>query len=265
MNSPRRRHTAKRVVHSAREVEGIRRVAGVAAAVRDQLATELRPGMSTLELDERAGALIAEAGGASAFLNYRGFPRQVCISIDDVVVHGIGAATQVIRPGQLVSMDVGVRIDGFVGDTATTVCVGGNPEEAKHRLMEVTRRSLQAGIQAAQCGNTVRDISRAVEQVVEAAHMGVVREFVGHGVGCELHEPPEVPNFTDRGPTVRLVAGMVLAIEPMVNLGGPNVRVEQDGWTVRTTDGSPSAHFEHMVLITHNGPEVLTWPRTASE
>ncbi len=253
------------VVHTASEIAGIREAAQSTARVLEQLSQAVVPGMTTLQLDQLAGRLIQETGGTSAFYNYHGFPGQICISVDDVVVHGIGNPALVIQPGQLVSIDVGVRLGKFVGDCATTVCAGGCPSPQAQRLMAATRQSLEAGIAAARAGAYVSDIGRAVEPVARAGGFTVVRDFVGHGCGGDLHEPPEVPNFSQprRGP--KLVPGMVLCIEPMVNAGGANVFVEDDGWTVRTADGGLSAHFEHMVLITKDEPEILTWRRTPSK
>jgi methionyl aminopeptidase len=249
------------VVHTESEIRGIREAAQATAWVRDELARRVEAGLSTLELDRLAARLIEQTGGKSAFHNYHGFPGQVCISVDDAVVHGIGRDDAILQSGQLVSLDVGVRMGKYVGDSALTVCVGGQAAPVAESLLEATEESLAAGIQAARAGNSVSDIGRAVEAVVQQARFAVVRDYVGHGCGCELHEPPEVPNFAHsrRGP--KLVPGMVLAIEPMVNSGAADVVVEEDGWTVRTADGGLSAHFEHMVLVTNDNPEILTWPK----
>ena len=252
------------VIHTEREILGIKASARATAWVLDELCRQITPGLTTLEVDRLAAELIRETGGQSAFCGYRGFPGQVCISVNDEVVHGIGRLGRVLALGDLVSIDVGIRLNGFVGDCAATVCAGRPAAGGAKTLMDATRRSLEAGIAATRSGNCVNDISKAVESVVRRAGFSVVRDFVGHGCGCELHEPPEVPNFAQpqRGP--RLQAGMVLAIEPMVNAGTGKVTVAQDdGWTVRTADGGLSAHFEHMVLIRDDNPEILTWPRTA--
>ena len=227
----------KAIIHNAREVAGIRRAAKAAAWVRDQFCHTVKPGMSTLELDHLAAELIRKTGGTSAFHGYRGFPAQVCISLNDEVVHGIGRADRIIGFGDLVSIDVGVRLDGFIGDTALTLVMPPGASDLASRLVRATRESLDAGIAVARGGRYISDIGRAVDQVIRRAGFTVVRDFVGHGVGCELHEPPEVPNFeTDqRGP--RLQAGMVLAIEPMVNTGTHRIVVDGDGWTVRTAGG----------------------------
>jgi methionyl aminopeptidase len=250
-------------VHTAAEIAGIRLAARATAQVLQQLCDELKPGMSTLDVDRRAEELIRQTGGSSAFYQYRGFPGQLCISLNDEVVHGIGRAERRIRLGDIVSLDVGVRLNGFIGDSAVTVCVGAPSAPRLGRLLDSGRRSLEAGIAAAVADARVNDIGVAVEQVVTGDGFSVVRDFVGHGCGCELHEPPEVANFrtADRGP--RLQAGMVLAIEPMVNGGSSDVTIDSDGWTVRTRDGEISVHFEHMVLITDGEPEILTlWPKT---
>ncbi len=250
-------------VHSQCEIDGIRRSAEVTAAVLDELCRAVTPGMTTEELDRLAGGIIGRTGGKSAFLGYRGFPGQVCISVNDEVVHGIGCPHRVIQFRDLVSLDVGVQLDGFIGDTARTVCVGSPPTAEAAQLLAATEDSLHKGIAAARAGRRVNDISKAVEAVVQHAGFSVVRDFVGHGCGCELHEPPEVPNFAQPHSGPRLRPGMVLAIEPMVNTGTHRVRVDADGWTVRTADGGLSAHFEHMILITENEPEILTWRKTA--
>ncbi len=248
------------VIHSESEIARIRRAAGVAAAVRERLAGIVRSGMSTKEVDELAQSMIESAGARCAFLGYRGFPGHICVSLNDEVVHGIGRPDKIIKSGDVVSLDIGVLLDGCVGDTATTVMVGECAAEAKY-LLRHTELAMYDGIKAARCGNHVWHISEAVERYATSAKLGVVREYVGHGCGLKLHEPPEVPNFKSSKKGPRLLPGMVLAIEPMLNLGTHRVLTEDDGWTVRTSDGKLSAHFEHMVLITTNGPEILTWPK----
>lgn len=250
------------IVHTPQEILGIRRAAAASAQVRDALCAAVMPGMTTRQLDDLAGRLIAATGGTSAFRGYRGFPGQICISLNDEVVHGIGRDDCTMQVGDLVSMDVGVRLDGCIGDTATSFVIGGATPPDTRRLLEGTREALTAGIRAARPGNRVRDISAAVEATAREYRLGVVREYVGHGVGTALHEPPEIPNYVvrNRGPELR--PGMVLAIEPMLNLGTYRVNVGRDGWTVRTADGTLSAHFEHMILLTNADPEILTWPRT---
>lgn len=257
----RRRHDDKNyVVHSPEDIDGIRNVAGMTAEILEIICHAVRPGMTAFDLDQFAGKVINDHGGASAFYNYQGFPGQICISINDEVVHGIGRQERVIQIGDIVSIDCGVRQDGFIGDTAKTVSVGPLVGQVAD-LMSVTERSLMAGIDAAVGGNTVKDIGCAIEKMVSASGYGVVRDFVGHGCGRKLHEPPEVPNYPTRKSTELLRSGMILALEPMVNMGTHKVKIDDDGWTVRTLDGGWSAHFEHMILITNGKPEILTWPR----
>lgn len=253
------------VIHNAQEIAGIRKASQATAWVLDQLCRLIQPAMTTLDVDRLAAQFITQTGGESAFHGYRSFPGTVCISVNDEVVHGIGSPTRTLMAGDLVSIDVGVRLNGFIGDTARTICVGGCPSDADLRLLHATQEGLEAGIAAARVGNHVNDISRSVQSIVQGAGFSVVRDFVGHGCGCELHEPPEVPNFAQarRGPALQ--PGMVLAIEPMVNTGSHRVVVAQDGWTVHTADGGMSAHFEHMVLVKKGKPEILTWPKTALE
>lgn len=252
------------VIHSEREIPGIRAAAQAAAQVLAELCAAVRPGLSTGQLDEIAGDLIRATGGTSAFLGYHGYPAQACISLNQEVVHGIGRADRIILPGDLISLDVGVCLQGFIGDNARTVCAGREPSSDQQALLDTTRDSLVAGIAAARGGAFVNDISRAIEAVVRNGGFSVVRDFVGHGCGTALHEPPEIPNFAQRSRGPRLQPGMVLAIEPMVNQGTHRVSVDpNDKWTVRTADGALSAHFEHMVLITKDNAEILTWPKTA--
>lgn len=250
------------VIHTPEEIEGIRHAAAVTAGVLHRVCAMARPGMTTKELDELAGAEIVATGGVSAFHGYHGFPGQVCISVNDEVVHGIGYPDRVIAFGDIISIDCGIRLNGFIGDTARTVAIGPVSGEVA-QLLNVTEASLHKGIAAACGGNIVRDIGAAVSKEVEAAGFSIVREYVGHGVGVELHEPPEIPNYPSKRARQPLRPGMVIAIEPMVNVGSPRVKTDSDGWTVRTQDGSWSAHFEHMVLITENEPEILTWHKTA--
>lgn len=247
------------IIHTPEEIARIRVAAAMAGKARDRIAEFLRPGMSTKELDLIAGEVITSMGGKCAFLGYHGYPGNICISVNDEVVHGIGSPERFILKGDLVSIDVGVEYEGGVGDTARTDYVGDLPVPAEdQKLMDVAREALEAGIAAAVCGNYIRDISAAIQKVAKKNGIAVVRDFVGHGCGVKLHEPPEVPNYVTplRGP--RLQPGMVLAIEPMFNLGTYKVYVESNQWTVRTRDGRNSAHFEHMVLITTEQPEVLT-------
>lgn len=249
---------ARPVLKKAHEVELMRGAGRAACRVLRQAAQWVQPGMTTRELDRKVGELIAAEGGTSAFLGYRGFPMQCCLSVNEAVIHGIGNQRR-LQFGDLLKLDVGVRHGGYVGDVAMTLAVGGcSPRDQD--LMDVTIRSLHAGISAARPGGRVMDIGRAVEKVVKAAGYGVVREFCGHGVGKSVHEEPQVPNYVDRGAggKVLLVPGMTLAIEPMVTAGDPAVRLLDDQWTVVTADGRNSAHFEHTILITETGAEILT-------
>jgi methionyl aminopeptidase len=214
--------------------------------------------VTTKDVDEVAASRIKQFGGKSAFLGYRKYPCQICISVNDQVVHGL-AGPRTLRFGDIVSLDVGVIYNGFIGDTARTVAVGGC-DVAAQKLMDVGENALCEGIAQAVPGKRVVDISRAIQNHVEGNGFSVVREFVGHGVGRSMHEEPQVPNFVDGKSSPRLRPGMTLAIEPMVNAGAPGVKILNDGWTVVTQDGSLSAHFEHTVLITESEPEILTWP-----
>ena len=250
------------IVHTPDEIERIRRAAAITAQVRDQIASAIHPGMTTMDVDMLAGEFIRASGGKSAFLNYHGYPGNICISVNEEVVHGIGNPKRIIGEKDIVSIDVGVEINGAVGDTALTVSMDPEPSADIRRLLEGTRNALFKGIDAARGGKRVGDISRAVERAARDSHLGIVREYVGHGCGIRLHEPPEVPNFSGWGSGPVLVPGMVLCIEPMLNLGSEKIVVDRkDGWTVRTRDGAWSAHFEHMILITENEPEILTWQK----
>ena len=240
-------------------LEGIRKAARASAEVLDRVCKAVTPGMTTADLDMLAAEFIRDTGGKSAFLNYHGYPGHICISLNNEVVHGIGRKDRIVQPGDVVSLDVGVTMDGFVGDNARTVCAGFVPNQLAGRLLEVTEAALNAGIAAAVEGNCVSDIGRAVQQVAEAAGFGVVRDMVGHGCGRNMHEAPEVPNYYIHGKSPRLVAGMVICIEPMINAGTWKITIDKkDGWTVRTADGSLSAHFENQLLITKNQAEILT-------
>jgi methionyl aminopeptidase len=248
---------------SAEEIEKMRRVNLIVAEVLDELARNVRPGVSTGELDHIAEALTRKRGGKPAFKGYeaggRVFPASVCISINDEVVHGVPSDTRLLREGDIVGLDFGVIYQGYVGDSARTVPVGRVDAEAE-RLMTVTEQALWAGIDQARPGNRIGDVSAAIQERIEEDGFSVVREFVGHGIGRKLHEEPQVPNFGVRDRGLRLREGMVLAIEPMVNAGGPGVWIKDDGWTAVTEDGLLSAHFEHSVAITERGPYVLSRP-----
>ena len=235
----------------------MRPAGAIAARVLDEIMGFIRPGVTTRQVDEFAAAQMKAHGGKSAFLGYRNYPSHTCLSVNDEVVHGL-AGERELRFGDIISVDVGVVYQGFIGDNARTMAVGGCGVQAQ-QLMEVTEASLYKGIAAAVAGNRVTDISRAVQDYVESKGFSVVREFVGHGVGRTMHEEPQVPNFVDRKSNDKLVPGMTIAIEPMVNAGRPEIKILKDGWTVVTQDGSLSAHFEHTVLITDGEPEILTW------
>jgi len=239
-------------------MEAMRPACAVASVVLNEVAMFIRPGITTREVDEYATERMKHYGARSAFFRYRDFPGQICISVNDEVVHGMGGA-RVLRFGDIVSLDIGVKYGGFIGDTAKTVAVGGCGVLAQ-KLMDVTEKALYEGIAQAQAGNRIVDISRAIQDYVEGNGFSIVREFVGHGVGRTVHEDPQVPNFVDGKKSERLRPGMTLAIEPMVNSGLPGVKILNDGWTVVTQDGSLSAHFEHTVLITESEPEILTCP-----
>jgi methionyl aminopeptidase len=245
------------VCKSPAEIDRMRAACGVVAAVLTDLHDGVRPGVSTADLDARAEAIIRGAGGTPAFKGYHGYPASLCVSINDEVIHGIPSPTRLLDEGDIVSMDVGVILDGFVGDSAVTLPVGRVSEEAA-TLLRVTREALYRAILQVRSGGRVSDIGYAVQRHVEANGCSVVREFVGHGIGTAMHEEPQVPNYGPPGRGPKLAEGMVLAIEPMVNLGRPAVRILEDGWTAVTRDHSLSAHFEHTVAVTGDGPLVLT-------
>lgn len=230
----------------------------VAADVLEEIGAFIKPGITTRSVDEFAAERIKAHGAKSAFLGYRKYPRHVCLSVNDEVVHGLGGERE-LHFGDILSVDVGVAFKGYIGDNARTFAVGGCGVAAQ-RLLDITEQALGLGIGAARAGNRVTDISRAVQEFVEGNGYSVVREFVGHGVGRAMHEEPQVPNFVDRKMNDKLRPGMTIAIEPMVNAGRPDVKILKDGWTVVTQDGSLSAHFEHTVLITDGDAEILTCP-----
>ena len=228
-----------------------------ASEILERVSSIIRPGITTGEADSAAADFMVEAGCKSAFLGYRGFPGHICISLNEEVVHGIGG-TRKIQYGDIVKLDIGVVLDGWVGDTATTVAVGVIDEKVQ-RLLTVTEEALYKAIPYAVDGRRLGDLCASIEEVVVINGYSVVREFVGHGVGRKLHEEPQVPNYGRSGSGPKLKAGMVLAIEPMVNMGRSEVKILEDGWTVIAADRKPSAHFEHSVLITKGEPEILTW------
>jgi methionyl aminopeptidase len=236
----------------------MRAAGGVAAQVLSEVAAFIAPGMTTKVIDDYAGKRIAHYGGKSAFLGYQRYPCQICISVNEEVVHGM-AGERRVQFGDIISLDVGVLYEGYIGDNARTVPVGGC-DILSQKLIDVTEKALYEGISRAIPGNRVVDISRAIQTHVESHGFSIVREYVGHGVGRSLHEQPQIPNYVDPRCDAKLKKGMTLAIEPMVNAGQAKTKRLGDGWTVVTIDGMPSAHFEHTILVTDGEPEILTWP-----
>lgn len=248
-------------IKSAKEIEKMRHSCRTASDILDRVSELVRPGITTKEVDEAAADFMSDAKAKSAFLGYRlghrVFPGNICISLNDEVVHGIGSQRR-IQYGDIVKLDIGVIQDGWVGDTAQTVPVGV-VDERSDQLLRVTEKALELAISIATEGVRLGDICAEIEGEASRNGFSVVREFVGHGVGRKLHEEPQIPNYGRRGSGPKLKSGMTLAIEPMINIGSSEVRLLDDGWTVRTADGTRSAHFEHTVLITKDGPEILTW------
>jgi len=238
------------------KVEGVRAASQIVARALAELGRAVRPGITTAELDRIAEQVIRDHGARPAFKGYRGFPASICPSVNEEVVHGI-PGPRALEEGDIVGIDVGAELNGWYGDAARTFAVGATSEEAS-RLMRVTEQALERGLAQARAGNRVGDISHAVQSFVEQHGFSVVRDLVGHGIGSEMHEEPAVPNFGPAGKGPRLLAGQLLAIEPMVNAGGPAVVTRPDGWTVATKDGSWSAHFEHTVAVGPDGPEILS-------
>lgn len=245
------------ILKSPEEIEIMRRANAIVAEVLQVLKENVRAGVTTMDLERLAEEETSRRKAKPAFKGYRQYPYCLCTSVNEEVVHGMPSAKRILKEGDIISIDFGVRHEGFYGDSAVTVPVGKVSGEAM-RLINVTAASLERAIEAAHVGNRLNDVSSAVQQYVEAEGFSVVREFVGHGIGRELHEAPQVPNFGIPGRGIRLNAGMVLAIEPMINMGTPDVRVLEDGWTAVTADGKLSAHFEHTVAITPKGPYVLS-------
>lgn len=240
------------ILKTAAETETIARAAAIVAETLQVLKREVKPGISTNALDKVAEEHIRAKGGLPAFKGYRNYPKTLCVSINEQIVHGI-PSRRLLKDGDIVGLDLGAIVDGFYGDAAITVAVGGVDEKVM-RLVQTTERALYAGIEQAVVGNRLSDISHAVQRCAEEAGYSVVTEFVGHGIGRNLHEEPQVPNYGKPGQGPRLQLGMVLAIEPMVNVGKPAVKILDDQWTAVTADGSLSAHFEHTVAITQSGP-----------
>ncbi len=245
------------VLKTSRELGIMKEACSIAAGALQTVGNAVEEGITTAELDALAEKYIRSRGGEPNFKNYNGFPATACISINNEVIHGIPSKTRKICAGDIVSVDLGAKFQGYHGDNAATFACGEISAEAK-RLISVTKDALYEGIKAARAGSRIGDISNAVQRTVEAAGFSVVRQYVGHGIGTQLHEAPEVPNFGTAGRGIRLLPGMTLAIEPMVNIGSSEVKVLPDGWTVKTKDGSLSAHFEHTVVITSDGPKIMT-------
>jgi methionyl aminopeptidase len=245
-------------LRTPQEIEKMRRSGQVVREILEHVRQAVKPGASTLDLETAAAEKMKGLGATPAFKGYHGYPCVLCTSINSEVVHGIPSAKRRLRDGDIVSIDTGVVMDGYYGDSAITVAVGQRVNEKARKLLEVTEKSLQSAIRAVKAGATLGDVGAAVQETVEAEGFSVVRDFVGHGIGTHLHEDPQVPNYGTAGEGQKLKAGMVLAIEPMVNAGKPGVQVLKDGWTAVTEDGSWSAHFEHTVAVTASGALVLT-------
>lgn len=254
----KRSRTVSRIILKAPwEIEKMRVANMIVAEVLQELKEALCPGITTYDLDRMATERIEKRGALPAFKGYRGYPATLCVSLNNEVVHGIPNAQRIVQEGDLVSLDVGTIFEGYFGDAALSAIVGkGSPVAS--RLVDVTRKALFKGIEQARPKHRLQDISAAIQAYVEGHGFNVVRQFVGHGIGRSLHEPPEVPNYGKPGKGPKLKAGMVLAIEPMVNAGSPDIKVLDDGWTAVTADGSLSAHFEHTVAITKKGPYILS-------
>ena len=244
------------VCKSPAEIEKMRAASVLVAEVLAELGAIVAPGVSTLDLDAAAEKMVRDGGAEPAFKGYRGYPNTLCASVNEQVIHGIPSRRPLVE-GDILSLDMGVKMNGFFGDSAITVPVGRVSEEAR-RLLRVTGESLEKGIEQVRLGGRISDIGHAIQEHVEAHGFSVVREFVGHGIGASLHEEPQIANYGDPGRGPRLAEGMTLAIEPMVNVGKASVKMLSDGWTAVTRDGSLSAHFEHTVAVTKNGPLVLT-------
>jgi methionyl aminopeptidase len=241
------------------EIEKMRRAGKVVAEMHEATRAAVRPGVTTAQLDAVAREVLERRGARSNFLGYHGFPAVICTSPNDMIVHGIPSPDVVLEEGDIISVDCGAIVEGYHGDAAYTVGVGEIDDESR-RLIEVTEASLWAGIEQLVAGRRLHDVGRAVQQVAEAAGFTVVREYVGHAIGTAMHEEPQVPNYWPGTPGPVLKTGMVFAVEPMVNAGSPGTRLLDDGWSVVTADGHRSAHFEHTIAVTDDGPEVLTLP-----
>jgi len=242
---------------SAREIETMKGASKIVAEILLELRENVRDGTTTADVDKIAEELTLKKKAKPAFKGYRGFPASLCISVNDEVVHGIPSSKRVLRQGDIVGLDFGVIYDGYYGDSAMTVAIGEIPANVAH-LVKITEQCLYRAIEQAVPGNFISDISAAVQRLAEANNYGIVREFCGHGIGRSLHEDPPVLNYVQNGKGPKIKPGLVLAIEPMINLGTDRVKVLDDGWTVITADGKPSAHFEHTIAVTPDGPEILT-------
>lgn len=250
------------ILRSRAEIEKIRNACRIVSDILRALSERVQPGVTTWDLNALSEELAGKRRAKPAFLGYHGYPYALCASVNEQVVHGMPSKQRRLKEGDIISLDFGVVVDGFYGDAAVTVPVGKITDEAA-RLCAVTEQSLHEGIARAVVGNRLSDISHAIQEYVEVRGFSVVREFVGHGIGQHLHESPQVPNYGPAGKGVRLKAGMVLALEPMINIGGPDVEIMEDQWTAVTLDRKLSAHFEHTIAITDRGPEILTGPETA--
>ncbi|MCI5130274.1 MAG: type I methionyl aminopeptidase [Candidatus Electrothrix sp. EH2] len=245
------------IVKTPAEIAIMRQANSIVAGVLEMLQKEMRPGLTTRQMDRWAHDYCQDHGAKPAFLGYRGFPASLCVSINEQIVHGIPSKKVKVREGDIVSVDFGAVYNGFYGDSAVTIPVG-KLSARNRRLLQVTKEALERGIEQVKIGNRVSDVSAAVQHYAESNGFSVVRQFVGHGIGSSLHEAPEVPNYAQNQPSPRILEGMVLAIEPMINTGTSKVKVLKDGWTVITADRKPSAHFEHSVAATADGPFVLS-------
>ena len=244
-------------IKSEHELEKMREAGRILGIVHDEMAKIIRPGISTMDINRKGEEVIRSFGCIPSFLNYNGYPASICVSVNDEVVHGIPSKKRILQEGDIVSLDAGVIYEGYHSDAARTHAVGQISEEDQF-LIDVTKQSFFEGIKYAKAGNHLYDISKAIQNYAEANGFSIVRDLVGHGIGRNLHEEPQVPNFKPIGRGIKLRPGMTLAIEPMVNAGGYDVKVQPDGWTVLTKDGSLSAHFEHTIVITADGPKVMT-------
>ena len=243
---------------SPSEIEKMRHSGQIVRQVLNHVKSMVAPGVTTMDLEKAADQLIADLGAKPAFKGYYDYPCVLCTSVNEEIVHGIPSEKRALKTGDIVSIDCGVVCDGYYGDAAITVPVGDKLDAEVKKLLEVTEASLYKGIEQVKIGNTIGHVGSAIQKHVEAAGFSIVRDFVGHGIGTKLHEPPQIPNFGKKGQGAELSEGMVLAIEPMVNSGGPGTKVLSDKWTAVTIDGSYSAHFEHCVAVTKQGPMILT-------